>query len=76
MGTFTIPSIPCRATVTVAQVTRARILLNETVDSNPSGNCAASGVISLNRAGVARVKMLWEDSSDPANGATGFLIRA
>jgi hypothetical protein len=76
MGTFTIPSIPCRATVTVAQVTRARILLNETVDSNPSGNCAASGVISLNRAGVARVKMLWEDSGDPANVATGFLIRA
>ncbi len=75
-GTFTIASIPCRATVTVTQVTRARILLSETVDSNPSGNCAASGVISLDRTGVATARMFWQDTGDPGNVATGILIRS
>jgi Protein kinase domain len=77
-GTFTIPSIPCWATVTVTQVTRARILMSETVNSNPSGNCAASGVISLDldRTGAGTARMLWRDATDPGNIASGILIQS
>jgi serine/threonine protein kinase len=77
-GTFTIPSIPCWATVTVTQVTRARILMSETVNSNPSGHCAASGVISLDldRTGAGTARMLWRDATDPGNVASGILIQS
>jgi hypothetical protein len=75
-GTFTIPGIPCWATVTVTQVTRARILLSETVNSNPSGNCAASGVISLDRTGAGTARMFWRDATHPGNVATGILIQS
>jgi eukaryotic-like serine/threonine-protein kinase len=77
-GTFEIPSIPCWATVTVTQVTKARILLSETVNSNPSGNCAASGLISISLAGAeaGTARMSWRDATDPGNIATGTLIRS
>jgi eukaryotic-like serine/threonine-protein kinase len=76
-GTFSIPTIPCWATVTVTSVTRVRILLSETVNSNPSGNCAASGVISISLAGAeaGTARMFWRDATDPGNVATGTLIR-
>jgi eukaryotic-like serine/threonine-protein kinase len=76
-GTFSIPTIPCSATVTVTSVTRVRILLNETVNSNPSGNCATSGIISINLAGAeaGTARMFWQDATDPGNNATGILIR-
>jgi len=76
-GTFSIPTIPCWATVTVTSVTKARILLSETVNSNPSGNCAASGVISISLAGAeaGTARMSWRDATDPGNIATGTLIR-
>ena len=76
-GTFSIPTIPCSATVTVTQVTKARILLSETVDSNPSGSCATSGLISLSLAGAeaGTARMFWRDAADPGNIATGTLIR-
>jgi serine/threonine protein kinase len=41
----------------------------------PPGKCAASGVISLDRTSMLRARMFWEDASDPANVATGVLIR-
>jgi hypothetical protein len=77
-GRFEIPSIPCWATVTVTQVTRARILMRERVSSNPSGNCAASGVISLDLdgTGAGTARMLWWDATDPGNIATGILIQS
>jgi hypothetical protein len=77
-GTFEIPGIPCWATVTVTQVTRARILMRERVNSNPSGNCAASGVISLDLdgTGAGTARMLWRDATDPGNVATGTLIQS
>jgi Protein kinase domain len=76
-GTFSIPTIPCSATVTVTQVTKARILLSETVNSNPSGNCATSGLISISLAGAeaGTARMFWRDATDPGNIATGTLIR-
>jgi predicted Ser/Thr protein kinase len=76
-GTFSIPTIPCSATVTVTQVTKVRILLSETVNSNPSGNCAASGVISISLAGAeaGTARMFWRDAAEPGNIATGTLIR-
>jgi predicted Ser/Thr protein kinase len=76
-GTFSIPTIPCSATVTVTQVTKVRILLSETVNSNPSGNCAASGVISISLAGAeaGTARMFWRDATDHGNIATGTLIR-
>ena len=76
-GTFSIPTIPCSATVTVTQVTKARILLSETVNSNPSGNCATSGLISISLAGAeaGTARMFWRDATDPGNNATGTLIR-
>jgi predicted Ser/Thr protein kinase len=76
-GTFSIPTIPCSATVTVTQVTKVRILLTETVNSNPSGNCAASGVISISLAGAeaGTARMFWRDATDHGNTATGTLIR-
>jgi Protein kinase domain len=77
-GTFEIPGIPCWATVTVTQVTRARILMREMVNSNPSGNCAASGVISLDLdgTGAGTARMFWRDGTDPGNVATGILIQS
>jgi Protein kinase domain len=76
-GTFSIPTIPCSATVTVTQVTKARILLSEKVNSNPSGNCATSGLISISLAGAeaGTARMFWRDATDPGNNATGTLIR-
>ena len=76
-GTFSIPTIPCSATVTVTQVSKVRILLSETVTSNPSGNCAASGVISISLAGAeaGTARMFWRDATDHGNIATGTLIR-
>ena len=76
-GTFSIPTIPCSATVTVTQVTKVRILLSEKVNSNPSGNCAASGVISISLAGAeaGTARMFWRDATDHGNIATGTLIR-
>jgi len=76
-GTFSIPTIPCSATVTVTQVTKARILLSETVNSNPSGNCATSALISISLAGAeaGTARMFWRDATDPGNNATGTLIR-
>jgi eukaryotic-like serine/threonine-protein kinase len=76
-GTFSIPTIPCFATVKVTHVTNVRILLSETVDSNPSGNCATSGLISISLAGAeaGTAKMSWRDAADPGNTATGTLIR-
>jgi predicted Ser/Thr protein kinase len=76
-GTFSIPTIPCWATVTVTSVTRVRILLSETVNANPSGNCAKSGVISISLAGAEEgtARMSWRDATDPGNSATGTLIR-
>jgi predicted Ser/Thr protein kinase len=76
-GTFSIPTIPCSATVTVTQVTKVRILLSEAVNSNPSGNCAASGVISISLAGAeaGTARMFWRDATDHGNIATGTLIR-
>jgi len=76
-GTFSIPTIPCSATVTVTQVTNVRILLSEKVNSNPSGNCATSGVISISLAGAeaGTAKMFWRDATDRGNIATGTLIR-
>ena len=76
-GTFSIPTIPCSATVTVTQVTKVRILLSEAVNSNPSGNCAASGVISISLAGAeaGTARMFWRDATDHSNIATGTLIR-
>jgi eukaryotic-like serine/threonine-protein kinase len=75
-GTFEIPSIPCWATVTVTQVTKARILLSEKVNANPSGNCAASGVISLDRTAAGTATMFWQDTADPGNVATATLFRS
>jgi predicted Ser/Thr protein kinase len=76
-GTFSISTIPCTATVTVTQVTKVRILLSETVNSNPSGNCATSGLISISLAGAeaGTARMFWRDATDPGNSATGTLIR-
>ena len=74
-GTFSISTIQCHARVTVTHVTSIRIVLSERLDANPSGKCAASGVISLDRTGMLRARMFWEDASDPANVATGVLIR-
>jgi eukaryotic-like serine/threonine-protein kinase len=76
-GTFSIPTIPCSATVTVTQVTKVRILLSETVNSNPSGNCATSGLISISLAGAeaGTARMFWRDATKPGNIATGTLIR-
>jgi eukaryotic-like serine/threonine-protein kinase len=76
-GTFSIPTIPCSATVTVTQVTNVRILLSEKVNSNPSGNCATSGLISISLAGAeaGTARMFWRDAADPGNIATGTLIR-
>jgi hypothetical protein len=76
-GTFSIPTIPCSATVTVTQVTKVRILLSETVKSNPSGNCATSGVISISLAGAeaGTARLFWRDATDRGNVATGTLIR-
>jgi hypothetical protein len=58
-------------------VTKVRILLSETVNSNPSGNCAASGVISISLAGAeaGTARMFWRDAAEPGNIATGTLIR-
>ena len=75
-GTFTIPAIPCYATVRVTEVTRARIVLSETVDSNPTGRCAASGIISLRRACTLPARMFWQDAGDRANVAAGILTRS
>jgi predicted Ser/Thr protein kinase len=75
-GRFTITSIPCSATVLVTEVTKNRLFLSETVDSNPVGECAASGTISLFRTGPARARMFWEESGDPANIATGAFARS
>jgi eukaryotic-like serine/threonine-protein kinase len=76
-GTFSIPTIPCWATVTVTSVTSVRILLSETVNSNPSGNCATSGVISISLAGAeaGTARMSWRDVANPGNVATATLIR-
>jgi hypothetical protein len=76
-GTFSIPTIPCSATVTVTQVTNVRILLSEKVNSNPSGNCATSGLISISLAGAeaGTARMFWRDAADPGNIATGTLVR-
>jgi hypothetical protein len=77
-GTFSIPTIPCTATVTVTSVSRVRILLSERVTSNPSGNCATSGVISISLAGAeaGTARMFWRDATDPGNNATGTFIRS
>jgi predicted Ser/Thr protein kinase len=75
-GRFTIISIPCSATVLVTEVTRIRLVLSETVNSNPLGECAASGTISLYRTGLDRARMFWEESGDPANIATGAFARS
>jgi hypothetical protein len=75
-GRFTITSIPCSATVLVTEVTKIRLVLSETVNSNPVGECAASGTISLYRTGLDRARMFWEESGDPANIATGAFARS
>jgi hypothetical protein len=75
-GRFTITSIPCSATVLVTEVTRIRLVLSETVNSNPLGECAPSGTISLYRTGLDRARMFWEESGDPANIATGAFARS
>jgi hypothetical protein len=74
-GRFTITSIPCSATVLVTDVSRIRLVLSETVNSNPAGQCAASGTISLHRTGLGRARLFWEESGNPANIATGAFAR-
>jgi predicted Ser/Thr protein kinase len=75
-GRFTITTIPCFATVTVTDTTKTRIVLAETVTANPSGQCAASGVISLDRTGLLRARLVWRDAADPGNTAVGTFIRS
>jgi predicted Ser/Thr protein kinase len=76
VGRFTITTIPCYATVTVTDTTRTRIVLAETVNSNPAGRCAASGIISLDRTGLLRARLVWQDAGDPGNTAVGTFIRS
>jgi hypothetical protein len=76
VGRFTITTIPCYATVTVTDTTRTRIVLAETVNSNPAGQCAASGIISLDRTGLLRARLVWQDAGDPGNTAVGTFIRS
>jgi Protein kinase domain len=74
-GTFTITSIPCFATVTVAKVTKTVLVLRETVGPGSASNCAPAGVISLDHAGPNRAVLHWQDASDPANTASGAFVR-
>jgi predicted Ser/Thr protein kinase len=75
-GRFTITTIPCYATVTVTDTTRTRIVLAETVTSNPRGQCATSGTISLDRTGLLRARLVWRDAAHPGNSAAGSFIRS
>jgi len=74
-GTFTITTIGCHATTTVTEVTQTRLVLRETAAPDSARQCAASGVISLDRTGARRARMSWQDSEDPGNGATGTFLR-
>jgi predicted Ser/Thr protein kinase len=75
-GTFTITTIPCYATVTVAAVTRTLLVLRESLGPGSAGTCAASGYIALERTGLDRAAVRWQDASDQANTATGTFFRA
>ena len=74
-GTFTITSMPCFATVTVAKVTKTVLVLRETVGPGSASNCAPAGVISLDRAGLNRAVLHWQDAGDQANTASGTFVR-
>jgi predicted Ser/Thr protein kinase len=74
-GTFTIASMPCFATVTVAKVTQTTLVLRETVGPGSAGDCAPSGFIGLDHTGPNRAVLLWEDAGDRANTASGTFVR-
>jgi hypothetical protein len=74
-GTFTIASMPCFATVTVAKVTQTTLVLRETVGPGSAGNCAPSGFIGLDHTGPNRAVLHWQDASDQANTASGTFVR-
>jgi predicted Ser/Thr protein kinase len=74
-GTFTITSIPCYATVTVTDVTRTLLVLRESVGPGSAGTCAPSGYITLERTGLDRAALRWQDASDQANTAAGIFAR-
>jgi hypothetical protein len=74
-GTFTITTIPCYATVTVASVTRTTLELRESLGPGSAGTCAASGYIALQRTGLVRAALRWQEAGDQANAATGTFFR-
>jgi hypothetical protein len=74
-GTFTITSMPCFATVTVAKVTQTAVLLRETVGAGSAATCAPSGFIALDHTGRNRAVVHWQDASDQANTASGTFVR-
>ena len=74
-GKMAITTIGCAATVTVTQADRNRVVLNETVVSDPAHKCASAGTITLRHLGADRVLMFWQQAGDPLNTATGLLDR-
>jgi predicted Ser/Thr protein kinase len=75
-GTFTITTMPCYATVSVVDVGRAVLVLRETAGPGSAATCAASGYITLDRTGLNRAVLHWQDASDRSNRATGVFARA
>jgi hypothetical protein len=59
----------------VVDVGRAVLVLHETVGPGSAGTCATSGYITLDRTGLDRAVLRWQDASDQANSATGTFFR-
>jgi predicted Ser/Thr protein kinase len=74
-GTFTITTLPCFATARVTDVAKNSIVLRETAGPGSAGDCAPAGYIVLDRTGLDRGILHWQEAGDPANTASGTFLR-
>jgi serine/threonine protein kinase len=74
-GTFEIPTLNCKGTLTVLQASQEQLLLREQVTDDPRDVCADSGRFRLSVSGSEELTFTWEDDANARNRADGSLTR-
>lgn len=73
VGTFLFSPIGCSGSLVVTRSSSTTVSMYEDLTRNPNGVCAPGGMITLTKSGPNGAEMRWQDSTHPANIASGHL---
>jgi len=75
-GEMNLTSLGCTGPLIYSASTGGRLTMDETVDHDPRGRCAAHGTFVFTPVGANQLTFTWEQFDNPGNRASGSLIRA